>query len=109
MDKTYAAEADLLADVEAETREVETSRGVVVVRALTRGEATEAKKKSKGDDTDYENRIVAKAMVQPAMNTVKVAAWFAKAPAGDSVKITNAIAELSGMAEGARKSGVSGD
>jgi hypothetical protein len=108
MDKTYADEADLLGDYADETKDVETSKGLVVVRPLTRIELVEAKRKAKGDEADYESRLISKALVRPELTPGKVKAWFGKAPAGDSVAIMDAVAELSGMAEGARKSGVPG-
>jgi hypothetical protein len=86
---------------------------VVVVRALTRGEV-QAIRKGKPDEDVYERRIIAAGLVDPEMTYEEVTLWLSGdpndpdddgAPAGDSVKVTTAIAELSGLTEqGAQKS-----
>lgn len=87
---------------------------VVTVRALTRGEVTECRRRAKGSEEQYERRLIATALVDPEMTLAEVGLWLdgdpedpsdVGAPAGDSVKITQAIAELSGLSkEGAQKS-----
>jgi len=86
---------------------------VVVVRALTRGEVEDCRS-GKKDDPDYELRLIATGLVDPEMTLEDVRLWMQGdpddpdddgAPAGDSVKVTTAIAELSGLTEqGAQKS-----
>lgn len=53
-----------------------------------------------------ENRMIAAAMVDPEMTEEDVALWLKGAPSSDSVKVLNAIQELSGMAEEYPKSTV---
>lgn len=86
---------------------------VVVVRGLTRGEVQDCRK-GKPDEDVYERRIITAGLVDPEMTYEEVTLWLAGdpddpdddgAPAGDSVKVTTAIAELSGLTEqGAQKS-----
>jgi hypothetical protein len=88
-----------------ETKEVKIGTLVVVVRALSREEVRTTRDENASDLT-YENRLVARALVVPAMDPVEVAQWLDAAPAGDSVAVMSAVAELSGMNEGADKSRV---
>jgi hypothetical protein len=78
----------------------------VTVRSLSRA-AVKACKKAAGDDNDlFENLIISRALVDPAMTPDEVAQWLDGAPAGDSVAVMNAINELSGLGEEAPKSSV---
>lgn len=87
---------------------------IVTVRALTRGEVTACRRKAKGDEDVYERNIIAAALVDPVMTYEDVTLWLdgdqadpddVGAPAGDSVKITTTIAQLSGLSsEDATKS-----
>lgn len=81
--------------------------GVVTVRALSRGEVKRAKAEA-GDDDEAEANLISMALVDPVMTPVEVAEWLDGAPAGDSVAVSDAILDLSGMSEGAQKSGVPG-
>lgn len=86
--------------------EVDIAPGVkVVVRALSRGEVQDARA-ANASNTTYENRLIAAALVDPEMTPAEVGEWLADAPAGDSVKVMTAIADLSGLSEGAPKSRV---
>lgn len=77
--------------------------GDVTVRGLTRGEVKAINSDFKDDDR--ENALISLALLDPVLTVDEVAAWLNEAPAGDSVAVMNAVAELSGMAEGsARKS-----
>ena len=99
------------------TDTVELDAGVEVqIKALTRGEV-EACRKGKPENDVYERRLIAAALVDPVMSYADVTRWLdgdpeddtdEGAPAGDSVRVMKAIAELSGLAEGAPKSGVPG-
>jgi hypothetical protein len=80
--------------------------GSVTVRALSRTEVKRATVKNDEDQT--EANFISAAMVDPVMTPEDVAEWLDGAPAGDSVAVADAIAELSGMSEGAQKSGVPG-
>ncbi|HET9876920.1 MAG TPA: hypothetical protein VFQ37_14335, partial [Mycobacterium sp.] len=86
--------------------------GTVRVRGISRVELLGIRKAT--DDStmdgprvlDLERRMVALAMVDPVMTEAQVGEWQKVAPAGEVDKISNAISELSGLVEGAPKSGV---
>jgi hypothetical protein len=79
----------------------------VSIRALTRDEVLEA---GEGDKSNAErdNYIIAMGMTDPKLTVDEVAAWATEADAGDLVSVTEAIAELSGLKQGAGKSSVAG-
>lgn len=90
---------------------------VVTVRGLTRDEVKECSGKKGGprsreeankiDPSDAENRMIHMALVDPAdMTLEEVAEWMKHGPSGDSVKVMEAVQELSALAEGAPKSDV---
>lgn len=97
----------LLAKREANTREVELPSGIgtVTVRGLTRAEVKRCK--SKGDDAS-EDAFIAAGMVDPVLTVAEAEQWAETAPAGDTVAVMEAIRDLSGLGEGAQKSGVPG-
>lgn len=81
--------------------------GTVRVRALSRAEALRV------TDTEMpaakmEQLLLSMAMVDPVMSEQDVAAWQDAASAGELEPITEVIKRLSGLAEKAAKSGVSG-
>jgi hypothetical protein len=78
----------------------------VVIRALTRDEVLESQESDSLKDRD--TFIIATGMVEPLMTIEDVAAWAATSPAGDLVAVSDAIGELSGLKQGAGKSGVPG-
>lgn len=93
-----------------ETEEVPTHAGPVVVRGLTRGEALAlGQLRDAGEMTvaEYEQHMVSTAMISPKMTPAEVAKWQtvdqAGGPLGD---VTDTIARLSKLSEGANKSGV---
>jgi hypothetical protein len=94
------------------TQEVDLGEGTVTVRGLSRGEITRAKAAAKGSREHQidavENHFIAAGLVEPEMTVAEVAEWLENAPAGDAVVVMAAIQELSGMAEGAQKSGDAG-
>lgn len=96
----------------ANTEEVDLGDGTVTVRGLSRGEVTAAKAAAKGSRESQidavENHFIAAALVDPEMTVEEVAEWLENAPAGDAVVVMEAIQALSGMSEGAQKSGVAG-
>lgn len=87
---------------------------ILTIRALTRGEVSECRAKAKGNEDDYEHRLMAKAIVDPELTLAEVRQWImgdpgdpndVGAPAGDAVKVITTISQLSGLAkEGAQKS-----
>lgn len=80
--------------------------GEVRVRGLTRVEAMGLKGFS--DNGDLERRIIHLGMVEPALDEDDVAAWYAAAPAGMTDIIVDQVSKLSGLGQGAAKSGVPG-
>jgi hypothetical protein len=89
-----------------DTEEVPIGNGVVIVRALTRGEVRAAKRAGKGDDESAEDHLIATALVDPKMTADEVGEWLEEAPAGDAVAIGEAVQRLSGLSEGAPKRNV---
>jgi hypothetical protein len=82
--------------------------GTVRVRALSRAEAL------KVTDTEMpvarmEQLLLSMAMLDPVMSEQDVAEWQSAASAGELEPITKVIQRLSGLAQGAAKSGVPGD
>lgn len=95
------------------TEEVDLGAGTVIVRGLTRGEITHARvAASKGSKENQvatlDNHYIAAGLVEPVMTVAEVAEWLEDAPAGDAVAVLSVIQELSGLAEGAQKSGNAG-
>ena len=79
------------------------SGGQVKVRGLTRDEALQVQEANGTAARD--NTTIALGLVEPALSVEEVATWAKTAPAADSIEISRAIARLSGMVEGAGKSG----
>lgn len=79
----------------------------VDIRALTRNEVLEMQESGRSL-AERDNFIVAKGMTDPELSEADVAAWADNGGAGDLVAITEAIAVLSGLQQGAGKSGVAG-
>jgi hypothetical protein len=79
------------------------SGGQVKVRGLTRDEALNVQEAEGTAARD--NLTISQGLVEPALSVEDVATWAATAPAADSIEISRAIARLSGMTEGAGKSG----
>jgi hypothetical protein len=76
----------------------------VGVRALTRDEVLTAEGQPTGEARS--NYIVSTGMTDPKMSAEDVAAWASGGAAGDLVAVSERIAELSGLKQGADKSGV---
>lgn len=81
--------------------------GDVRVRGLSRSEALSLAK-AKDDPQALEMLIVRLGLVEPALSEEECKAWFASAPAGLVDPIVKAVERLSGLGEGAPKSGVPG-
>lgn len=80
--------------------------GVVRVRGLTRAEALDVQKVDQKDPGALERKVLHLGLVDPPLSEAEVQEWYDAAPAGEIDPVTAAIQELSGLAEGAGKSGV---
>lgn len=80
-------------------------KGKVRVRALTRIEAMSCQqvKDGPGQTAAIERKMLALAMVAPEMTEAAVGQWQKSSAAGEMDTISNKVAELSGMTEGAAK------
>lgn len=98
-------------DADGDTEEVQTHAGPVTVRALTRGEVLRlrtGRELGKLSVGQFEARMVSLAVVRPKVTEEQVTVWQEHEKAGGALAdITLKIAELSGLNEGAPKSGVS--
>lgn len=81
--------------------------GEVRVRGLSRGEVLSLQA-LRDDLPALEQRILVLGLVEPSLGPDEVAAWYEAAPSAHVDVLTTEIARLSGMAEGAAKSGVPG-
>lgn len=97
--------AKLLAKREGSYRDVEVDVGTVRVRGLTRTQVRQCRDET-GKTIDVE--LIALGMVDPELTTEEAGVWLDTAPAGDYVKVLTAISDLSGLSEGADKSGLPG-
>lgn len=82
--------------------------GTVTIRGLSRYELHLSGKGTE-DGALIEARMLAMAMVDPELSVDDVLEWQKQAPAGELGPVTEKLRELSGLAEGAPKSGVPGD
>lgn len=88
--------------------------GTVRVRGLSRVEVMSIRTAADNDPATLdgkravvlERKMVALAMVDPKLSETEVARWQDAAPAGELEPVTDKISELSGLSEGASKSGV---
>jgi hypothetical protein len=76
----------------------------VAIRALTHAEVIEGQ--GFGDLNARTCWMVAHALTDPKMSVEDVQAWAAEAGAGDLVAVSEQVQVLSGLVEGAGKSGV---
>lgn len=90
------ATADALTASRLPTKEVPTSVGDVLVRALSREESADIPDMV---GLDREATIISRAVVDPPMTIEQVRAWMAAAPAGEFDKVSTAVGELSGLLE----------
>jgi len=96
-------------DSKISTREVPVGDGDVLIRAVSREEVVDAREGGlEPTDSLYEARLVSTALVEPEMTPEEVMDWFKTAPAGDTVRVMNEVASLSGMDKVSSKSGVAG-
>lgn len=93
--------------------DVDLGRGKVRVRGMSRGETLRLQKEKEigaiKDVAGWERRMVSMCLLEPTMTEIEVGEWQEADPAGgDLQSVTDKISELSGMSEGADKSGVPG-
>jgi hypothetical protein len=106
------ATADELADQPTpDEDDVKLASGKLVrVRALSRAEVLVMQTlKAKGilDTEDkWERHMLARAIVNPSMTVEQIAGWQQERAGGDLEDVTRKISDLSGLTEGADKSGV---
>lgn len=89
--------------------------GTIRVRALTRAEVLAARKATDTEKIDgpralvLERKLLAAAMVDPKLTEAEVGQWQEAAPPSEIELVIEAVQRLSGLAEGAPKSGVAGN
>jgi hypothetical protein len=93
--------------VAGKTEEFKIDDDVVIIRGLTRDETLQMRNAGEsGDLAATDNIMIHFGLVEPAMTVEEVAQWAAQDDAGTLVDLSQAIARLSRMGEGAGKSGV---
>lgn len=106
---TYLDKAALFKRTATKQADVEVPDvGTVRVRALTRAEAL-GMTGLKGGPAVLERKLLAAGMVDPAITEDEAEQWQQSASADAIRAVSDAIATLSGMFEGAQKSGVPAD
>lgn len=108
---TEYASADDLTTQEIGEEDLPLPSGKLVrVRGLSRGEVFMMRKCQQDGglktEAEWERRMVSLALVQPALTEAQVGKWQDGPAGGDLEQLTQKIQELSGLAEGADKSGV---
>lgn len=81
--------------------------GELSIRGLSRGEVFAAQKVLT-DPQAFEAKLLSLGLTDPLMTVEDVREWQANAPAGQLERVVEAIKDLSGLGEGADKSGVPG-
>lgn len=106
MDSAMTMKERLLANRVADKTATVTIEGVgdITIRALSRHELMEAE--SKGGMLAQERYLVSRALVEPAMTEAEVGQWQTMSLPGEINVVSRRINELSGITEGADKSGV---
>jgi hypothetical protein len=103
-------DVDVLTSQTLPEADVQLAKGKVRVRGLSRGEVF-AMQKSRADggikdEAAWERRMVSIALLTPEVTEDQVGAWQRGPAGGDLEAVTNKISELSGLSEGADKSGL---
>ncbi|SRR6184192_252432 len=81
--------------------------GSVRVRALTHGEALQVAGVEQ-DRRDLEAKVLSWAVIEPKLTEAEALVWIDNSPAGELTDLVKFVQQLSGLAEGAAKSGVLG-
>lgn len=93
-----------------ETRDIPTKTGVITVRGMSRAEVLSLNgKRDRGAITlvEWEAKVVALCIVSPVLTEAEVVAWQKVSRVnGTAGRVSDAIMVLSGLADGADKSGV---
>lgn len=79
--------------------------GIIRVRPLTRAEALAVVGKKLDQDV-MEQQLLSKAVVEPKLTESDIRTWQANSPAGELGDLVLFVQQISGLAEGAAKSGV---
>lgn len=87
-------------------RQIKLSFGTVTVRALTRDEIHFVNDKAGDNVRELEAQTLCLAMVDPVLSIADVRKWLEVAPGGEFIDVMTAVSALSGVDEGAQKSGV---
>jgi hypothetical protein len=106
LEKLLAPRADTPTGLPEDDVEVP-SMGTVRVRGLSREEVFETQKAR--DTQAHERKILRLGMVDPTMTEGQAALWQKVSPAGEIEPVVDKIRALSGLDEGADKSGLRGD
>ena len=89
------------------TTEHEIGNDTVLIRGLTRDESLEVRRFRESDDlAAADNLVIHYGLVEPSMSIEDVALWASQDEAGALTLLSNHIAEMSGLLEGAGKSRV---
>ena len=110
MTETFSSIDDLIGNAEPDTEVVELGGGRrVKVRGLTRYEYLLHAKNTNGDPALLERLFLTTCLVEPKLSIAQVEAWQRAATPGVLGVVSDTVRRLSGMDEGAQKSGVPGD
>lgn len=89
------------------TEEHKLGDGVVIIRGLSFGESIKVRTKLEGGDLAGGNALMIHlALVDPVLSLEDVEQWIDTDQGGELTRLGNHISELSGLVEGAGKSGV---
>lgn len=106
----YSSLDDLFGMAATGTADVDLpSGGRVKVRGLTRHEQMLIGQEVGGNPMEYEPRLLAFCVVSPELSLEDARRFVKGAKVADVAAISDRIRELSGMGDGAAKSGVPGD
>lgn len=81
--------------------------GHIQVRCLTHGEALQVAGVEQ-DRRELEAKVLSWAMIEPKLTEAEALVWIDNSPAGELTDLVKFVQQLSGLAEGAAKSGVPG-
>lgn len=98
------------AEAEDELATIPSHAGEIVVRPLRRDEvlALKAERAAGMTIAEWEQHMLSKALVHPPMTPADVAVWQSKDKAGGLMEtVIERVTEISGLGQGADKSGVS--
>ncbi len=106
-EQAYASIDELLTSSLTEVDHVLPSGRRVRIRALARAEVLRIQTIGKDKALELERETIAAGLVEPRMTPAQVSKWQAADRAGGDIgKLMEAIRDLSGLGQGAEKSGV---